>query len=417
MATADQVNAALASIKQDPVASNTGIGTNLQGFTPSAYVPTRYQPTYDNPMGNGIASLFGKGYSSMFGPSAQNGGAAGGYGGGYNNNAGITTPASNNSSGNPSSLTSQLGAAFNGGVNIDATKLNSLISQNNLTASQIQALFPGFDLSLLANTGVNLPGYTPPTNTTTTTPGISTLTPTRYSSTTTSSVPVVNTPTTVSKPITPTPTLTPTSTVVKPASTTTPTPTPTPTSTVVKPAGTTTPTPTPTSTPTSTTTGTDPIMAAYQAGNYTLAQQLINQQHLTPQDVVTNYGLSQADAATVAKNLGFTGDMSGVNYYVPPSTTPTPTPSSSGITTLPGATNTNASVASAVTPTSSPSYTPYTDQNIQNYIAQSGININDPAAVAAAVAAQHADPAAVANVITNMQQQAAASSGYDTGGG
>jgi hypothetical protein len=383
MATADQVNAALASIKQDPVASNTGIGANLQGFTPSAYVPTRYQPTYDNPMGNGIASLFGKGYSSMFGPSNQNGGAAGGYGGGYNNNAGITTPASNNSSGNPSSLTSQLGAAFNGGVNIDAAKLNSLISQNNLTASQIQALFPGFDLSKLNNTGVNLPGYTPPANTTTTTPGISTLTPTRY-----------------------TPTVTPT-----------PTPTPTPTSTVVKPAGTTTPTPT----PTSTTTGTDPIMAAYQAGNYTLAQQLINQQHLTPQDVVTKYGLSQADAATVAKNLGFTGNMSGVNYYVPPSTTPTPTPSSSGITTLPGATNTNASVASAVTPTPtptpSPSYTPYTDQNIQNYIAQSGVNINDPAAVAAAVAAQHADPAAVANVITNMQQQAAASSGYDTGGG
>lgn len=368
MATADQVNAALASIKQDPVASNTGIGANLQGFTPSAYVPTRYQPTYDNPMGNGIASLFGKGYSAMFGPSSQNGGAAGGYGGGYNNNAGITTPASNNSSGNPSSLTSQLGAAFNGGVNIDAAKLNSLISQNNLTSSQIQALFPGFDLSKLNNTGVNLPGYTPPANTST---GINTLTPTRY-----------------------TPTVTPT-----------PTPTPTPTSTVVKPAGTTTPTPTPT-----------PSYTPYTAqdiANY-IAQNHINTQD--PAQVLNAIKATNADPAIVQAALQ---NLPAAQAQYLSSPTPTPTPSSSGITTLPGATNTNSSVASAVTPTptptSSPSYTPYTDQNIQNYIAQSGININDPAAVAAAVAAQHADPAAVANVITNMQAQQAASAGISPG--
>jgi hypothetical protein len=375
MATADQVNAALASIKQDPGASNTGIGANLQGFTPSAYVPTRYQPTYDNPMGNGIASLFGKGYSSMFGPSNQNGGAAGSYGGGYNN-TGVTTPASNNSSGDASSLTSQLGAAFNGGVNIDANKLNSLISQNNLTSSQISAMFPGFDLSKLSGTGVNLPGYTPPANTGTTTPGISTLPPTRYPSTTT-----------------PTTTPTPTSTVTKPAGTTTPTPTPT--STVTKPAGTTTSTPTPTPT------GTDPITAAYQAGNYTLAQSLINQQHLTPQDVVTKYGLSQGDAATVAKNLGFTGDMSGVTYYTPPTPTPTPTPTSTststGITTLPGASNTNSSVASAIAPTPTPTPTPTASTSIADQLA-SAYNSGDMSTVNNIIAGNSLTQSAIANM-------------------
>ena len=58
----------------------------------------------------------------------------------------------------------------------------------------------------------------------------------------------------------------------------------------------------------------DPILAAYQAGDYGLASQFINKNQLTPQDIVNHYGLSQADAATVAKNLGYTGDLSGLSY-------------------------------------------------------------------------------------------------------
>jgi hypothetical protein len=65
---------------------------------------------------------------------------------------------------------------------------------------------------------------------------------------------------------------------------------------------------------TKTTTPTDAILAAYQAGDFTKAQQLINQQHLNPQDIVTKYGLSPTDAVTVAKNLGYTGDLSSLNY-------------------------------------------------------------------------------------------------------
>ena len=61
-------------------------------------------------------------------------------------------------------------------------------------------------------------------------------------------------------------------------------------------------------------TTTDPLLAAYQAGDFTKAQQLINSQKLSPQDIVTKYGLSPTDAATVAKNLGYTGDLSSLNY-------------------------------------------------------------------------------------------------------
>lgn len=67
-------------------------------------------------------------------------------------------------------------------------------------------------------------------------------------------------------------------------------------------------------TQTATTAPADPILAAYNAGDYAKAQQLINAQHLNPQDIVTKYGLGETDAKAVAKNLGYTGDMSGLNY-------------------------------------------------------------------------------------------------------
>ena len=72
-----------------------------------------------------------------------------------------------------------------------------------------------------------------------------------------------------------------------------------------------------------TTTTTDPILAAYQAGNYTLANQLINQQGLSAQDIVNKYKLNPTDAATVAKNLGYTGNLSNLNYGTSGTTTST----------------------------------------------------------------------------------------------
>jgi hypothetical protein len=74
---------------------------------------------------------------------------------------------------------------------------------------------------------------------------------------------------------------------------------------------------------------------------------------------------------------------------------------------IPGYTPTNVAAA-APTKTTAPTYTNYSNQNIGDYIAQSGINVNDPVAVAAAVAAQNADPAAVSAYISNMQSSAPA---------
>jgi hypothetical protein len=70
--------------------------------------------------------------------------------------------------------------------------------------------------------------------------------------------------------------------------------------------------------PVATPTATDSALAAYQAGDYTTASQLLANAGMNAQDVVNTYGLGQADAATVAQNLGYTGDMSGLQYATSP---------------------------------------------------------------------------------------------------
>jgi len=58
-------------------------------------------------------------------------------------------------------------------------------------------------------------------------------------------------------------------------------------------------------------------LAAYQAGNYAQAAQDLGALGMSAQDVVSQYGLSPTDAATVASNLGYTGDLSNLTYSAP----------------------------------------------------------------------------------------------------
>ena len=69
----------------------------------------------------------------------------------------------------------------------------------------------------------------------------------------------------------------------------------------------------------------DLILDAYQKGNYDLANKLIADQKLSAQDVVSKYNLDAAQAADVAKNLGYAGDKSALQYgtgYVAPPAAP-----------------------------------------------------------------------------------------------
>jgi hypothetical protein len=102
--------------------------------------------------------------------------------------------------------------------------------------------------------------------------------------------------------------------------------------------------------------GGDAALAAYQAGNYGEASRLLGEAGMSAQDVVSKYGLSQADAATVAQNLGYKGDMSGLQYAAPPA----------------------------------PTYTQYTPEQIGSYL-----TTNPTADIAAATKTTNADPAAV----------------------
>ena len=60
--------------------------------------------------------------------------------------------------------------------------------------------------------------------------------------------------------------------------------------------------------------GGDAALAAYQAGDYATANQLLGEAGMSAQDVVNQYGLNQAQAADVATNLGYAGDMSNIQY-------------------------------------------------------------------------------------------------------
>jgi hypothetical protein len=96
--------------------------------------------------------------------------------------------------------------------------------------------------------------------------------------------------------------------------------------------------------PIATPTATDNALAAYQAGNYGEASRLLGEAGMSAQDVVSKYGLSQADAATVAQNLGYTGNLSGLQYATPVVTAPVVTDTSGGLAALnTAATNTDTS--------------------------------------------------------------------------
>ena len=134
--------------------------------------------------------------------------------------------------------------------------------------------------------------------------------------------------------------------------------------------------------PVATPIATDNALAAYQAGDYATANQLLGAAGMSAQDVVNKYGLSQADAATVAQNLGYTGDMSGIQYAAAPPVVNT----SGGLNNLAAANNiTNV--------TNTPAYTDqYTFANINDYIANNNL---DAAGIAAAAKTFNVDPAQV----------------------
>lgn len=58
----------------------------------------------------------------------------------------------------------------------------------------------------------------------------------------------------------------------------------------------------------------DLIGNAYQSGDYNLANKLIAEQKLSPQDVINKYNLNAAQSADVAKNLGYTGNLNSQNF-------------------------------------------------------------------------------------------------------
>jgi hypothetical protein len=111
--------------------------------------------------------------------------------------------------------------------------------------------------------------------------------------------------------------------------------------------------------------GGDAALEAYQAGDYGKASQLLAEAGMGAQDVVSKYGLSQADAATVAQNLGYKGDMSGIQYAAP----------------------------------AAPAYTQYSDEQIGSYLANP---VNKDIDIGKAIKATNADPAAVNRYIASL---------------
>lgn len=62
----------------------------------------------------------------------------------------------------------------------------------------------------------------------------------------------------------------------------------------------------------------DNILDAYLSGNYDEANRLIGAAGMSAQDVVNKYNLNQQQATDVAKNLGYTGNLSGLSYLEQP---------------------------------------------------------------------------------------------------
>jgi hypothetical protein len=124
--------------------------------------------------------------------------------------------------------------------------------------------------------------------------------------------------------------------------------------------------------------GGDAALEAYQAGNYGEASRLLADAGMNAQDVVSKYGLSQADAATVAQNLGYKGDMSGVQYAAPPA----------------------------------PTYTQYTPEQMGSYL-----TTNPSVDLATAIKATNADPNAVNQYIASLDNPFRGSTETERGSG
>ena len=125
----------------------------------------------------------------------------------------------------------------------------------------------------------------------------------------------------------------------------------------------------------------DQALADYQAGNYAAAAQDITNSGMSSQDVVNKYGLSEDQAAQVAQNLGYAGNVSGLNYGSP--------------------------AASAGSPAAAgPAYTNYTADQYSTFFndPNNAAVLNTPGGLAAAEAQYHADPNAVSSY---LQQNAA----------
>jgi hypothetical protein len=134
--------------------------------------------------------------------------------------------------------------------------------------------------------------------------------------------------------------------------------------------------------------GGDAALTAYQEGRYEDASKLLADAGMNAQDVVSKYGLSQADAAAVAKNLGYAGDMSGIQYAAPP-------------------------VAQTQAQTvATPTYTQYTEDQMGSFLSNP---VNKDIDLGKAIKDTNADPAAVNRYIASLTSPFVGST--DTTGG
>ena len=136
--------------------------------------------------------------------------------------------------------------------------------------------------------------------------------------------------------------------------------------------------------------GGDAALAAYQSGNYGEASRLLAEAGMNAQDVVSKYGLSQADAAAVAQNLGYKGDMGNIQYAAPP-----------------------AAQAQTQTAVTTPTYTDYSDQQIGQWFADNKNATNDQ--VQTAIRDSKVNPNAVNKYIASLTSPFVGST--DTTGG
>jgi hypothetical protein len=137
--------------------------------------------------------------------------------------------------------------------------------------------------------------------------------------------------------------------------------------------------------------GGDLIREAYEKGDYATTSRLLGEAGMGAQDVVSKYGLSQADAAAVAKNLGYAGDMSGIQYAAPP-----------------------AAQTQTQTAVTTPTYTQYTEDQMGSFLSNP---VNKDIDLGKAIKDTNADPAAVNRYIASLTSPFVGSTESDRGSG